>query len=195
VARGIEAVGSTAGAGTSICGGGAAGGASVCFGRSSHREPSMQKARTTTRPATRRTVGLTASGRRAVAPATTPGICGISALNLSDLGWSIILSPYVAFRIPDELRAANALRAPLKDDGRRFGPIVGRSGRRSNEHKDQSCLGGTRTESVISTIGRTVIEMGTNLIPRLVSSRTATYCNGYGKSVGGEAVPSSERNL
>jgi hypothetical protein len=44
-------------------------------------------------------------------------------------------------------------------------------------------------------IGFAVIEKGTSLFLRLVSTPMATYCNDYGKSAGGEAVPSSERNL
>jgi hypothetical protein len=46
-----------------------------------------------------------------------------------------------------------------------------------------------------SRIGFAVIEMSTSPILRLVSTHMATYCNSYGKSAGGEAVPSSERNL
>src|SRR5215472_18434297 len=89
VERGSAALGSVAGAGTSICGGGDAAGESLCLARSSHRDP---KKKTTTKPsraATSRNAGFN-PGCLSVTPSETPGICGISALKRSAWGWSDI---------------------------------------------------------------------------------------------------------
>src|ERR1700693_6392889 len=74
VAWGMAAVGSTAGAGTSICGGGAAGGASTGFERSSQCDPNKQRTTMAARTAISRGLEFAGFPWIDALAAATPGI-------------------------------------------------------------------------------------------------------------------------